>query len=74
MDDARRRSRLRSFAIGGLLGAAGALATARRASRGRSGRDRPTGLAAFEDAPCFLEAVSEEAQRYREGEPPAGAT
>jgi hypothetical protein len=61
------RSRLRSFALGGLVGAAGAIATVRRASKGR----RPTrfvgGLAAFEDAPCYLELVGEEAQRYREG-------
>jgi hypothetical protein len=58
---------LRSFALGGLVGAAGAIATVRRAST----RPRPPratgGLAAFEDAPCFLERLSEEAQRYREG-------
>lgn len=65
---AARRKRLRSFAIGGLLGAAGALATARRASqRSRRPRNAPAGLAAFEDAPCFLEIIGEEAQRYREG-------
>ena len=29
--------------------------------------DAPAGLAAFEDAPCFLEVVEREAQRYREG-------
>ena len=28
---------------------------------------RPGGLAAFEDAPCFLELIGEEAQRYRDG-------
>jgi hypothetical protein len=62
-----RRRRLRSFAIGGLVGAAGALATVRRASqRSRRPRNAPGGLAAFEDAPCFLEIVGEEAQRYRE--------
>jgi hypothetical protein len=68
MDGAGRGSKLRSFAIGGLVGAAGAIATVRRASRA-SGRPRnaPTGLAAFEDAPCFLELVGEEAQPYREG-------
>ena len=33
MDDTGRRSRLRSFAIGGLIGAAGAIATVRRRSR-----------------------------------------
>lgn len=68
MEGARRGSRLRSFAIGGVVGAAGAIATARRASRrSRRPRDSPGGLAAFEDAPCFLELVGEEAQRYREG-------
>lgn len=68
MEAAGRRSKLRSFAIGGVVGAAGAIATARRASqRSRRPRDSPGGLAAFEDAPCFLELVGEEAQRYREG-------
>lgn len=68
MDGAARGSRLRSFAIGGLVGAAGAIATVRRASRpSHRPRSAPAGLAAFEDAPCFLEFVGEEAQRYREG-------
>jgi hypothetical protein len=68
MESAGRRSKLRSFAIGGLVGAAGAIATVRRASRpSRRPRNAPAGLAAFEDAPCFLELVGEEAQRYREG-------
>jgi hypothetical protein len=66
--DGPRRSRLRPLALGGLLGAAGAIATLRRVST-RSPRPRRAtgGLAAFEDAPCFLELVGEEAQRYREG-------
>ncbi len=68
MDGVSRGGRLRSFAIGGLVGAAGAIATVRRtARRSRRPRDAPGGLAAFEDAPCFLELVGEEAQRYREG-------
>jgi hypothetical protein len=64
-----RRSKLRSFAIGGLVGAAGVLAAARRSPLrlSRRPKDAPAGLAAFEDAPCFLELVGEEAQRYREG-------
>ncbi|HEX3805315.1 MAG TPA: hypothetical protein VHV52_00900 [Gaiellaceae bacterium] len=67
MEDADRRSRIRSFAIGGVLGAAGVLATVRRSSRRhRRPREAVDGLAAFEDAPCFLETVGEEAQRYRE--------
>jgi hypothetical protein len=61
------RDRLRSFALGGLVGAAGAIATVRRAStRPRTPRTIG-GLAAFEDAPCYLELVGEQAQRYREG-------
>jgi hypothetical protein len=66
-DPSARRGRLRSFVIGGLVGAAGAIATVRR-SPGTARRPRSTagGLAAFEDAPCFLEIVGEEAQRYRE--------
>jgi hypothetical protein len=68
MERTGRGSKLRSFAIGSLVGAAGAIATARRASRrSRRPRSAPAGLAAFEDAPCFLEIVGEEAQRYREG-------
>ncbi|HEY2327853.1 MAG TPA: hypothetical protein VGH52_10250 [Gaiellaceae bacterium] len=70
--DGSRRDRLRSFALGGLVGAAGAIATARRLSA-RPGRPRSlAGLAAFEDAPCYLELVGEEAQRYREGGEGAG--
>ena len=53
----RRRSRLRSFALGGVLGAAGTIATVRRLRRTRGVR-AATGLAAFEDAPCFLETQS----------------
>lgn len=69
MEGDSRRTRLRSFAIGGLVGAAGVLATARRSSVRRSRRPggAPGGLAAFEDAPCFLEMVEKEAQRYRAG-------
>jgi hypothetical protein len=50
----RRRARLRSFALGGVLGAAGTIATVRRVRRTRGVR-AAAGLAAFEDAPCFLE-------------------
>jgi len=47
-------SRLRSFALGSLLGAAGAVATVRRLHRSSRGA-QAAGLAAFESAPCFLE-------------------
>ncbi len=65
--DTAGRGRLRSFALGGLVGAAGAIATLRRASRGGSRPRSGSNLAAFEDAPCYLEIVGEEAQRHREG-------
>jgi hypothetical protein len=68
MEGRPRGGRLRSFAIGGLVGAAGAIATVRRVPRrSRRPRDAPGGLVAFEDAPCFLELLGEQAQRYREG-------
>jgi hypothetical protein len=68
MESSGRRAKLRSFAIGSLLGAAGAVAAVKRSSRrSRRPRNAPGGLAAFEDAPCFLEIVGEEALRYREG-------
>ena len=59
MDGAGRGSKLRSFAIGGVVGAAGAIATVRRASRrSRGPAQRPgQGSTAFEEAPCFLELV-----------------
>ena len=70
MDGSRsRRKRLRSFVLGGVVGAAGAMATARRLRNPpRRPRDAQAGLAAFEDAPCFLEVVEREAQDYRGGE------
>jgi hypothetical protein len=52
-----RRARLRSFAL--VVGAAGAIAAARRLRR-TTGAVRVGGLDAFEDAPCFLEAVGTE--------------
>jgi hypothetical protein len=62
----KRRSPLRSFALGGLVGVAGAIATGRRLKKpSRRPRDAPAGLAAFEDAPCFLEVVEREAKSYR---------
>ena len=47
------RSPLGSFALGGLVGAAGAVATAAAPAAHAAGQ--AAGLAAFEDAPCFLE-------------------
>ena len=68
MDGQSRRARLRSFALGGIVGAAGTIAAVRRLRHPpRRPRDAQAGLAAFEDAPCFLEVVEREAQSYREG-------
>ena len=58
MDDAGRRSRLRSFRLGGVLGASAAIAAARRKRRPR--RRTPVGLAAFEEAPCYEETLERE--------------
>ena len=52
--DERRGKRLRSFVIGGVVGASAAVAAARRGRR-RRGRETPSGLGAFESAPCYLE-------------------
>ena len=61
-----RRSPLRSFALGGLLGAAGTIATVRRLRRASRRPRAIAGLAAFEDAPCFLEMGEPEPQSYRD--------
>ena len=58
MDQHRRSSRLRDLVIGGVLGAFAALAAVRR--RRAPERTVTTGLAAFEDAPCYREAIERE--------------
>jgi hypothetical protein len=65
MDTDEGRSRLRTFLLGGLFGASAVLAAVRR----RSGPQlvRPSGLAAFEDAPCYREAVERDARKARTG-------
>jgi hypothetical protein len=73
MDEQRRRrfpSRgpLRTFALGGLVGAAGALATVRRLRRASAALPAG-GLAAFEDAPCFLEPQPAAEPERAAGEP-----
>jgi hypothetical protein len=61
MDEERKRDRLRSFVIGGIVGAGAVIAAGRRA-RPRKPAARPitAGLAAFEDAPCYRELVDRE--------------
>ena len=61
MDEERRRDRVRSFVIGGVVGASAAIAAARRLRPVlRERRQTPAGLAAFEDAPCYRELIERE--------------
>jgi hypothetical protein len=61
MDAEARARRLRSFLLGGLLGASAALSVTRRRRRRR--RREPAGLAAFEGAPCYQETLEERERR-----------
>jgi hypothetical protein len=60
MDGEARARRLRSFLLGGLVGASAALSVARRRRRRRR---EPAGLAAFEGAPCYQETLEERERR-----------
>jgi hypothetical protein len=51
---------VRSFVLGGLLGASAVIATVRRRRGAARRADAPAGLAAFEDAPCYRETVERE--------------
>jgi hypothetical protein len=61
MDGEARARRLRSFVLGGLVGASAALSVTRRRRRRR--RREPAGLAAFEGAPCYQEMLEERERR-----------
>jgi hypothetical protein len=63
MDGEAHARRLRSFLLGGLVGASAALSVARRRRRRRRRRRNPVGLAAFEDAPCYQETLEERERR-----------
>ena len=64
MDAEERRGRLRSFVIGGVVGASAVLATVRRSGPRRRRRGpTPGGLAAFEGAPCYREIVEREREQ-----------
>jgi hypothetical protein len=63
VDEDDRRSRLRSFLLGGLVGASAAAAAFDRRRRVQRRRGRPRGLAAFESAPCYLELLERERDR-----------
>jgi len=58
--DGERRGRVRTFLLGGLVGASAALAALDRRRRAQRRRGRPRGLAAFESAPCYLELLERE--------------
>jgi hypothetical protein len=60
MDADRKGSRLRSFALGSVVGASAALAAARRRRVRAASRHEPAGLKAFEGAPCYEEIVDSE--------------
>jgi hypothetical protein len=62
MDRESQSARLRSFVIGGVVGASAALAAAARRRR-RTQRPVQPGLAAFEDAPCYRETLERESGR-----------
>jgi hypothetical protein len=67
MDAEGRSGRLRTFVLGGLVGASAVLAAARR-RRGAPKRPPRAGLAAFEDAPCYRELVELERAERRQRE------
>jgi hypothetical protein len=54
------KTRARSFLLGGIVGASAVMAAARRRRPRRSPRGIIGGLDAFEDAPCYREAVERE--------------
>jgi hypothetical protein len=60
VDDDGRRGRLRTFLIGGVVGASAAIAAVNRRRRIERRRGRPRGLAAFESAPCYRELLDRE--------------
>jgi len=63
VDGEKRREGLRTFVLGGVVGASAALAAMNRRRRAQRRRGRPRGLAAFESAPCYLELLEDEQQR-----------
>jgi hypothetical protein len=60
VDGNERRGRVRSFALGGLVGASAAIAAISRRRRVERRRSRVRGLAAFESAPCYQELLEGE--------------
>ena len=69
MDEEQRRGGLKTFLLGGLVGASAALAAIGRRRRVQQRRGRPRGLAAFESAPCYRELLDRERERDSEVHP-----
>jgi hypothetical protein len=65
MDGGNGRSRLRTFLLGGLVGASAVIAAARRRQSQPVPTLPPRGLAAFEDAPCYEEQAARDEQQRR---------
>ncbi|MBM3678726.1 MAG: hypothetical protein FJW96_12735 [Actinobacteria bacterium] len=61
-DGSRSGKGVRSFLLGGVLGASAVAAGIRRERRRRLRRRRPLGLAAFESAPCYRESLEAPAE------------
>jgi hypothetical protein len=68
MDGEGRGGRLRTFVLGGLVGASAAVIAAARRRRHAESRPARAGLAAFEDAPCYRELV--ELEQDEQARPP----
>jgi hypothetical protein len=64
MDGDQGRNRLKTFLLGGLVGASAVLAALRRRPEPQRAKPR-RGLAAFEDAPCFQEQVERDSRQSR---------
>jgi hypothetical protein len=62
MDEREGRGRLRTFLLGGLVGASAVIAAARRRQQ-EPAPQAVRGLAAFEEAPCYRELAEEEPKR-----------
>jgi hypothetical protein len=62
MDGDEGRNRLKTFLLGGLVGASAVLAAVRRRPAGPEAKPQ-RGLAAFEDAPCFREQAARDESR-----------
>lgn len=64
MDGDDGRNRLKTFLLGGLVGASAVLAAVRRRPADGPSTQR-RGLAAFEDAPCYHEQAVRDESRQR---------